>query len=64
MTIGDSLSAADRPRESQRHESTATALDLMRKALKLLDEVQAPDEIGARLDEAIHRLQDWQDSER
>ena len=63
MTNGESLSAADRPRESQRRQTTAEALGLMRRALNLLDQAEAPDEIGARLDDAINQLQDWLDSE-
>lgn len=35
------------------------ALDLMEKALALIDAADGPDDAGAHLDLAIHRLRDW-----
>ena len=37
----------------------AEALDLMARALALLDAHQAPADAGAYLDHAMHRLRDW-----
>lgn len=37
----------------------AEALDLMAKALELLDAHKAPTDAGAYLDHAIHRLRSW-----
>ena len=37
----------------------AEALDLMTRALALLDAHQAPADAGAYLDHAMHRLRDW-----
>jgi hypothetical protein len=35
------------------------ALDLMKKALQFIDDNDGPDDAGAYLDQAIHRLEDW-----
>ena len=41
----------------------AEALDLMARALALLDAHQAPADAGAYLDHAMHRLRDWMGSD-
>ena len=38
------------------------ALQLMRRALTLLDGAEGPDEVGAHLDLAITRLEEWIES--
>ncbi len=40
-------------------DSAAEALDLMARALALLDANGAPADAGAHLDHAMHRLRDW-----
>ena len=40
------------------------ALELMERALNLLDDHAGPNDAGAHLDLAVHRLRDWLDSER
>jgi len=63
MSHSKSLTAANAPCESQRRQSKTQALNLMREALALLDEIEAPDAVGAHLDLAINRLQEWLDTE-
>lgn len=63
MCTSESVDAANQPRQSLRRQSTSQALDLMREALALLDKIEAPDAVGAHLDYAINRLQEWGDSE-
>ncbi|MES2902943.1 MAG: hypothetical protein V4696_02040 [Pseudomonadota bacterium] len=41
----------------------AEALDLMARALAILDANEAPADAGAYLDHAMHRLRDWIGSE-
>lgn len=43
--------------------AAAEALDLMARALALLDANEAPADAGAYLDHAMHRLRDWIGSE-
>ena len=38
------------------------ALGLMEQALKLLDDHEGPNDAGAHLDLAVHRLRDWLES--
>lgn len=38
---------------------TAEALDLMARALAILDANDVPADAGAHLDHAMHRLRDW-----
>lgn len=40
-------------------DRAGAALDLMKKALQLIDDNDGPDDAGAYLDQAIHRLEDW-----
>lgn len=42
-----------------RNDGPAEALDLMTRALALLDANGAPADAGAYLDHAMHRLRDW-----
>ena len=46
-------------RESIPQDGANEALVLMERALGLLDDAKGPDDIGAHLDLAIHRLKDW-----
>ena len=39
------------------------SLELMDRALQLLDAIYGPDDAGAYLDQAIHRLRDWIDQQ-
>ena len=41
------------------NDGAAEALDLMARALALLDANEAPADAGAYLDHAMHRLRDW-----
>ena len=45
--------------EATSKEPAVEALDLMARALGLLDATTAPSDAGAHLDIAIHRLRDW-----
>lgn len=40
-------------------DGAAEALDLMARALALLDAYEAPADAGAHLDHAMHRLREW-----
>ena len=40
-------------------DGAAEALDLMARALALLDANEAPADAGAYLDHAMHRLREW-----
>lgn len=40
-------------------DRTAEALDLMARALVILDANDVPADAGAHLDHAMHRLRDW-----
>lgn len=51
--------AATGNRESIPQDGANEALVLMERALGLLDRGEVPDDIGAHLDLAIHRLKDW-----
>lgn len=44
--------------------SAAEALDLMARALAILDANEAPADAGAHLDHAMHRLRDWIGSDK
>lgn len=44
---------------SSKERQADEALRLMQRALGLLDEAEGPDEVGAHLDLAMHRLQEW-----
>lgn len=46
------------------HASASEALELMERALKILDESDMPGEIGAHLDLAVERLRDHIDRPR
>ena len=43
-------------------ESADEALQLMERALHIIDHVQGPEDAGAYLDLAIHRLREWIDN--
>jgi len=58
VTNIESLNAADLPRELQERQRLSEAIDLLRSALKILDDIDVSDQIGARVDEAIHDLRD------
>lgn len=45
-------------------DPAAEALDLMARALALLDANEAPADAGAYLDHAMHRLREWIGSEK
>lgn len=54
--------AAPGSASSGNSEGLATAaLGHMEQALELLDRLEGPDDVGAHLDLAIHRLRDWID---
>lgn len=55
-------SANDGDHPAPRKERALEALALMEQALSLLDANEAPNEAGAHLDLAIHRLKVWIDS--
>jgi hypothetical protein len=46
------------------HENVDEALELMERALALIDAAGGPDDAGAHLDLAIHRLKAWVDGAR
>ena len=48
--------------ESSREKNMAEmALELMQQALDLIDANDGPHDVGAILDQSIHRLRDWLD---
>lgn len=51
--------AAGGPADFPGGHGAAEALDLMAQALALLDASEAPDDAGAHLDHAMHRLRQW-----
>ena len=51
--------AAGGAMNSSSGHGVAEALDLMARALALLDASEAPADAGAHLDHAMHRLRDW-----
>lgn len=51
--------AADGPADVRSGDGAAEALDLMARALALLDANEAPADAGAYLDHAMHRLREW-----
>jgi hypothetical protein len=51
--------AAAGPDSLRNGDRAAEALDLMARALALLDAIEAPADAGAYLDHAMHRLRDW-----
>ena len=55
---------ATEDQESVHREARASeAIELMGRALHLLDANGGPDDAGAYLDQAIHRLRDWIDQQ-
>jgi hypothetical protein len=59
MTTDSRRSAAGGFAEYRNGDGAAEALDLMARALALLDAHEAPADAGAYLDLAMHRLRDW-----
>ena len=53
----DSASGIPDPIPSR--DNVTEALSLMIEALELIDANQGPDDVGAHLDLAIHRLKEW-----
>ena len=51
--------AAGGPADFRNGDGAAEALDLMARALALLDANDAPADAGAYLDHAMHRLRAW-----
>ena len=49
---------ADTNAKSQENRAQS-ALDLMKQALQLIDDNDGPDDAGAYLDQAIHRLENF-----
>ena len=55
--------AAEDQEPMDREARASEALELMGRALHLLDANDGPDDAGAYLDQAIHRLRDWIDQQ-
>lgn len=51
--------AAAEPDRLDTCDGAAEALDLMARALALLDAMGAPADAGAYIDHAMHRLREW-----
>ena len=51
--------AAGGPVDFRNGDGAVEALNLMARALALLDENEAPADAGAYLDHAMHRLREW-----
>ena len=59
MSIRKPVSTTGGSVPSAKQRQGAEALELMQRALDLIDEAEGPDDAGARLDEAINRLKEW-----
>lgn len=60
-----SVSGRDPATENNSHapeEGADEALQLMERALRIIDIAQGPEDAGAHLDLAIHRLREWIES--
>ena len=61
MSTHHPQAAAVEPVDIPGGDGAAEALDLMARALALIDASEAPADAGAHLDLAMHRLRDWRD---
>lgn len=61
MSNADRDPATEETNAASEGNRAGAALDLMMQALILIDANEGPDDAGAYLDQAIHRLQDWID---
>lgn len=61
MSMDSPQLAAEGSAEFRTGDSATEALDLMARALALLDANGGPADAGAYLDHAMHRLRDWMD---
>ncbi len=59
VTIGNRQAAAEVAVNLQGRKGATEALGLMAAALAMLDASEAPADVGAHLDHAMHRLRDW-----
>jgi hypothetical protein len=59
MSTGSRDPAAADPNRTRKEVGANEALTLMLQALELLDENEGPDDAGAHLDLAIHRVKEW-----
>lgn len=59
MSIDSRQLAAEGSSRIPSGDGAAEALDLMARALAILDANEAPADAGAYLDHAMHRLRDW-----
>jgi hypothetical protein len=62
MSNTDRDPATDESNVEIHGDRARAALDLMKKALQFIDDNDGPDDAGAYLDQAIHRLEDWIDA--
>jgi hypothetical protein len=59
-----SASGRDRATENQSFApggAAAKAIELMQRALRIIDTFSGAEDVGAHLDLAIHRLREWKD---
>ena len=63
MSIDSRPLAVGSPAQFSSGDVAAEALDLMARALAILDANEIPADAGAFLDHAMHRLRDWIGSE-
>ena len=59
MSNTDRDPATEEPTADANGSGPRAALDLMKKALQLIDDNDGPGDAGAYLDQAIHRLEGW-----
>ena len=64
MSLGDRRDCANGNDDSAPAGQTDEALRHIEAALRLLDETDAPSDVGAHLDLAMHRLRSWLSSGR
>lgn len=64
MSIDSRQLVAGGPVQFSSGNDAAEALDLMARALAILDANKAPADAGAYLDHAMHRLRDWIGTEK
>lgn len=64
MANSNPANTAGAPASLSPESQLAEALQLMRRALSLIDAADGPDDVGAHLDLAITRLGEWMESSR